>query len=205
MIKLQIKFSPEIEAKRLLFTFPKLGWYKEQGYKIDLPERIQNLNTDKKFSEKEIIKFIKEDFSEKEYQIISEKIRAEWKRVSDLFEKNLRASNFNPLNTYNIYLTNYGVGGNYNLPSNIFINFRGKSIPYLAFVIVHEITHLLIENLIQKYKVPHWQKERIVDLTIGKIMPDLNRTQNIPADTTKIDEAFEEHFPDIEKIIMASN
>ncbi len=63
-----------------------------------------------------------------------------------------------------VYLTNYGVGGSYNLPNIIILNINNKK----GFkTIIHEIIHLLIETWIQEYKVQHWEKERIVDLVLN--------------------------------------
>ena len=59
-----------------------------------------------------------------------------------------------------IRLTNYGVGGSYNLPSLVVLNINMKM---LVKTVVHEIIHLMIQDLIDKYEIKQWEKERVVD------------------------------------------
>lgn len=64
--------------------------------------------------------------------------------------------------------------------------------------IVHEIVHLLIENQIQKHKIQHWEKERIVDLILNSKefgFLEYNYLQgNYQGVEKYIDELFNGHF-----------
>ncbi len=72
-------------------------------------------------------------------------------------------------------------------------------------IIFHEIVHMAIEHLIQKYKIQQWHKERLVDLMMDKYFPGLTEKQNIKEDVSAVDEAFNNFFPDIEAIVNAIN
>lgn len=68
--------------------------------------------------------------------------------------------------------------------------------------VVHEMVHLFIDDLIKKYKIGHWQKERIVDLIFSELYPELNKIQPISIDTKGLDNIFYKYFPDVNKIIL---
>jgi len=77
----------------------------------------------------------------------------------------------------NIRLTRYGKAGSYYMHTKEVIlktdsegNFGSKN---PASDAVHEITHFAIEHLIQKYKVPQSEKERIVDILCATMYPEL--------------------------------
>ena len=65
-------------------------------------------------------------------------------------------------------------------------------------MIVHEIIHLLIESKIKKYKIQHWEKERIVDLILNSekfIFLEYNYWQNNYNGVEKyIDVLFNSYF-----------
>ncbi|MFC1700789.1 hypothetical protein ACFLZ0_01485, partial [Patescibacteria group bacterium] len=103
--------------------------------------------------------------------------------------------------SYDLILTKYGTGGSYNLPNRIILNFNKKTPNDIIRIIIHEIIHLLIQPLIEKFEIEHWPKERIVDLMLSKIMPELTKMQKLSQNTEKIDKLFNKFFPDIEKII----
>ncbi|MFH1054649.1 MAG: hypothetical protein V1744_00995 [Candidatus Altiarchaeota archaeon] len=71
-----------------------------------------------------------------------------------------------------IVLTDYGVGGSYNLKTRQILdnlyNSNGelKTPKELKNTIVHETMHLQLEKFIQDYKIPQWQKEYVVDKMI---------------------------------------
>lgn len=64
-----------------------------------------------------------------------------------------------------VHISKYGVGGGYNLPNNVYINMDLRYDPIET--IRHEIIHLIIENFIEKNKIKHWEKEKIVELLEG--------------------------------------
>ena len=87
---------------------------------------------------------------------------------------------------YNIQLTVYGPGGQYN-PSTgriiYLVNKNGQFDRKPLWTILHESVHIGIEDrIIQGYKLQHWVKERIVDQFVkkqfGSVVPDY-QMQNI--------------------------
>lgn len=80
---------------------------------------------------------------------------------------------------YTIALTLYGPGGSYHPSiSTIRIKTAPQAVPLRApETIIHETVHMGIEeNIVQKYKLAHWEKERLVDLIcslyLKEIVPD---------------------------------
>jgi hypothetical protein len=65
----------------------------------------------------------------------------------------------------------------------------------------HEIIHLTIQDLIEKYSIQHWVKERIVDLTYSRFFEGERGLQNSQEKMEEITTLFDSYFPDIEKII----
>ena len=69
--------------------------------------------------------------------------------------------------------------------------------------IIHEIIHLAIGESINKHKIGQAQKERIVDLFFARNFPNRAITQNVYSsiNTDKIDQIFDDNFPDIQTVI----
>lgn len=79
------------------------------------------------------------------------------KKLKEIFYKKIP-------DTFIIKLTSYGMGGSYDLPNIVRFNIKSTIGPK---TILHEIIHLAIEPWIIKYKIRHWEKERIVDLILN--------------------------------------
>ena len=160
LIALKIEFGIDHELKRVNYTLAKLDWFESQGYKVRLPEGII-----KESSVDDIQRQIVKEFDEKRYKEVADQINADFATASIQLSKTLREVFGKDIpKTFCVYLTNYGVGGSYNLPNTVIFNInntRGYK------TIIHEIIHLLIENQIKKYNVQHWEKERIVDLILN--------------------------------------
>jgi hypothetical protein len=130
------------------------------GYNPKLPKGINA-----KSSSEKIRSIIIKEFDEKRYEKVRESITFDFlkierrftQKLKEIFHKNIPTVIF-------VSLTNYGVGGSYNPPDTIICNINNKK--YIKTV-VHEIIHLLLEKWIQKYKIKHWEKERIVDLILN--------------------------------------
>lgn len=185
MIKLNIHFSKEFENYRIENCLKKIDWYKEQGYKLNLPE------TD-----------VDQEYREEDFLAFSNLIQKNWaiyeKKLHDLLA-NLKGSEIQE--TYNLNLTKYGVGGSYSLPNTIIVNISQTNKDIFIPTIIHEIIHLSIEKLITKYKIEHWQKERLVDLISLKFFPDEFKLQRNPKDFEIIQQSLEINYPNIELII----
>lgn len=85
---------------------------------------------------------------------------------------------FKLFDTYTIFLTLYGPGGRYFTQNNtieLVVNAYSATRYREAYQsAIHEMIHLGIEELlVQKYKLSHWEKERLVDLICSTYLKDL--------------------------------
>jgi hypothetical protein len=200
MKNLNIQYSVDFEVKGVIDTLEKLEWFKEKGYLINLPAILLEESNFNRLSKENIISIVKSEYNNEKYEETKKYILKEWK--SDIFDiKELKKINFNPLSEYEVILTRYGVGGGYYLPDKIVVNIEQRYGVGLMKTIVHETIHLLVESEILKNKISHWKKERIVDLLSVKLSPDFGRLQNLPEDTSLVDDIFNNKYPDIELII----
>ena len=202
-VEINMRHSLDLEVRRVILVKQKAEWFKKMGYRLSLPGSL-NLDNLKKISQEEAEEYINKEYKEDDYKNANIKIQEDWAAMSMGFKEKLLKYELNPLDVYDVFLTKYGVKGSYDLPNSITINFKQLEINNISRVIMHEIVHLLIEGLIQKYNVEHWRKERIVDLICFKINPTANYLQSIPIETEKIDKAFDSFFPNIEKVIQNS-
>ncbi len=207
MIKLDIKYSINDEVERLQHTISKLNWYKEKGYRLCFPESFST--EDPNFKNEEYIEnSIRDEYNEEDYKEKEDFIKEHSEKINTALDKFFKETNINPQDDYEILLTRYGVGGSYGFPSLVTINTQFCRGGGLAITIIHEIIHISIENLIQKYNIGHWDKETIVDLIFEKIAPELapKRTEEEYRTRRKIDrvvfdKVFEENYPNIENVI----
>ena len=199
-INLKFKHSIDFETQRVLYTYNKLDWFQEKGYKVSWPNNIDLLSK-KTLSENYIKKIIKEEYKAEEYKEVKIKIEELWKSKSKEIIENILNAKLDLKKEYVVYLTKYGVGGSYHLPNKIVLNFKNKDINSLLKIIIHEIIHLCIQFLIEKYKIKHWQKERVVDLIVLKAYPKWKKTQKVPFDTKNLNKIFFDNYPNIDKIL----
>lgn len=197
--RLEFCFSVDTEIDRIKYTLKKLEWYIDKGYGPLLPKTL-NISKDKSLSDDEIRKAVTEEFDISIYQNKQKEIEKVWSEFnSELFTK-LTTLNLPLQNTYKISLTSYGVGGSYNHPSTVQINFLKCG--DFKFILTHEIIHLTIEHLIKQYEIDHWTKERLVNLTQNKFFAEQAQLQTGPDNPEKVSEIFNRYFPDIKKIII---
>ncbi len=200
-MKFNIRYSVDFEVKRILDAISRLEWFRSNNYTVILPESL-NLSDAKKITEEDIKDAVLKEYNEQDYLKQKEYLENNLNSlIEECFaEKNLD-TDLSLSNQYDIHLTKYGVGGSYNLPNRIIANIRRSFEFGLARTIIHEIIHISIQPLVDKYNVDHWKKERIVDLLFDKFSSRINRMQKVPIDTKSIDESFEKHYPNIEEII----
>ncbi|MCX6714169.1 MAG: hypothetical protein NTV48_03660 [Candidatus Vogelbacteria bacterium] len=185
MIDLNIHFSKDFEAYRVKTCLEKLDWYKAQGYRVDLPQ----IGVD-------------EGYQEEDFLVYDNLIKDEWPKYRDKLYQALISFNGGEVREiYNINLTKYGVGGSYSYPNTIINNISQHNKDNIVSTIIHEIIHLTIDQLIRKYEIEHWQKERIVDLISLKIFPEKFKRQRDPENVAIIEQEFEANYPNIELII----
>jgi hypothetical protein len=78
---------------------------------------------------------------------------------------------------YKVNLTKYGPGGSYDYNTGEIlqkVSEEGLTIEEdPAHNLLHEVIHMGIqENIVEKYKLYHWEKERLVDLIFVEIFGD---------------------------------
>jgi hypothetical protein len=105
-----------------------------------------------------------EDY-EKSFQKVAASL-ATLEKAIPVFQEYETKWGFKRFPTYTVQLTFYGTGGSYDPESGSIILWTDRSgtVPVdPAAIILHEATHIGIEDLIQKYSLDQRVKERIVD------------------------------------------
>lgn len=192
-IKLKFEYSKEYEFTRVKDTLASLDWYNSHGYKPRLPAGIN-----RESSREEIVSQINKEYEAIRYSKMENEIIAAFSVYDEKFtHKLIEVFGKDIPKTFLVRLTNYGVGGSYNLPDVVIFNINMKK---GIKTIVHEIIHLLIQNQIDKYKVQQWEKERIVDLILNSKEFDFlnyNEWQSDYHGAEKyIDDLFNQYFFD---------
>lgn len=89
---------------------------------------------------------------------------------------------FRIFSTYTVFLTHYGTGGSYIHTCGAVILRTDRYNDFAT--IIHEIVYIGIEEVIvNKYKLSHWEKERVVDLICRDILSVSDQMQR-PHDRT---------------------
>lgn len=200
MINLKISYSVEFEVERISETLRQLDWFKAKGYNVSLPSSLSVLNpldiSGEKIKNSVIAEYVENDYNaQKNYLLLS------WNNIANQLSEGLSKVSLMPLSQYKIFLSKYGVAGSYHYPDEIIINIKFKYEKGLLRTIVHEIIHLVIQPFIENYKINHWSKERVVDLFMLKLLPQLSKPQNLPLNTEQIDNIFNNLYPDVGAII----
>lgn len=199
--------SAEAEVVRVQQTLEKRGWFEKQGYpwkKFNYPKGI---DTDKvesgesTYTEEDIKKLIEREFDEESYTKVINSLEEGWANISDTFKAKMSECSLEIPESYKIFLSKYGTGGSYFEPNIVRLNITNRSEKSLLGVLIHEAIHLSIQQMIDRYGLNQWQKERIVDLTVETFFPGLKEMQKVKIDTKEIDEIYKNNYPDIEIII----
>tara|TARA_Y100000310_G_scaffold112994_2_gene111541 strand:+ start:2814 stop:3440 length:627 start_codon:yes stop_codon:yes gene_type:complete len=201
--RIHVIYSLKTEVTRIRNSFKKIDWYKEKGYwnKIKLPESLKGIESFEKITEKDILDTVKSEYSEEEYKQFTEGVRTSWDNVGKKYDLWKILSALKLQSEYTIQLTKYGVGGSYSMPNRIVVNIHMKKSGPVENTILHEMVHLSIQELIDKYEISHWHKERLVELIILKTLPEMAHEQDLPEEAYDIDEVFDKFYPDMEAVI----
>jgi len=175
--------SIEQEATSIWRTINDIAFFQKQGYRVNLPDHplIDSLidkSTNGQFGNNHfaaIYQLLEDNVYKKEhYQIAHEKVTKDVKLINQLIHRLLTSKrnwdwSFKTFRQYEVVFTLYGTGGSYDPDQGtitLFTTADGRFMNYdsPANTIMHEIVHMGIEHsLIQKYKLSHGLKERIVD------------------------------------------
>lgn len=202
-IQFSIKHSKEFEIERVLSTKRKLKWYLNNGYNLSnlvLPKNISVEELEEK-SNNEIIEYINGEYNPEIFKQHEQNINSLLPEYLNKLVNYLSEINVELLSNIEIKLTKYGIAGSYNVPNIVIINISKFFNIGLVRNILHEIIHLHIQNLIDKYKIGQWKKEIIVDCIFEKFFPDIFKRQKYPIDAFEIQKIFNKNYPNIELII----
>lgn len=200
MMNIHATYSIESEVERIQNTLERLDFYNKKGYSLFFPINLHVGGGDT-LKENHIKESVINEYDEAVYRKEKKYIEDNISTIHKMLQTYSTQTSMQLQGVYEVQLTRYGVGGSYALPNKILVNIQSRTGAKLLKTLIHEIIHLSIEEWIRAYKVEHWEKERIVDLIVEKIAPDINVMQNLPIETSEIDKAFNTNYPDIEKII----
>lgn len=170
----ELVFRPQRPLEACLYIqqlIDLLPWLEENGYKAVLPFHDGEL-------EEEFVSKIYDvslfNLSLSHLQGSELLIRKALERLLEL-EKNW---GFKLMERYEVILTLYGTGGDCNAKTGQIILFtteQGSFKRQTGYeVLLHEIVHIGIdEPLVKKYKLTHWEKERIVDLICSQYLKEI--------------------------------
>jgi hypothetical protein len=203
--------TAEKEAEFVYSLIYQIKFFDENGYNISLPD-VPLINSLKSKVYKgmslskddldELINLFKNElFDEEDYKISLSVVQSAALIADqhlDIFHIYARKWDFFIPPKYNITLSLYGPGGSYN-PINGNISMKitkdGTFFNEPLSVMLHEAFHIGIENrIIQKYNVPHWTKERIVDQFMYHKMRNIVPNYRMqPGADTSIDIIFQDN------------
>ncbi len=199
---IKINYSLEFEQIRVRDTFKKIEWFREHKYDPLFPGNKKLSEIDDGCRLDDLIELAKSEYNQQYYIDISSRFIDQWQWFVDHWnESMIEESALKFQDTYEVFLTSYGVGGSYDVPNTIVMNMRQRDHNRLVIILFHEMIHLTIEHLIQKYSIPHWYKERIVDLFYKKLFPEKSFEQNLPKEVLAVDSFFNKHFSQPEVMI----
>jgi hypothetical protein len=202
MIPLEISYSPAAETKRVSYTLRDYRWFVENGYRPLLPESIKTcLENGEDVPAADIRPAIESEYQEQMYREKAEELAAVWEEQAAEFFEKLEALGRPLAQAYRLSLTQYGTGGSYGYPDAIQLNVNNNPQKGILYVTFHEIVHLTIQDLIERYHIDHWTKERVVDLIMNRFFPEQEQFQRPPEHANQVREIFEREFPDIEKVL----
>ena len=197
MITLAISFSENSELNRVRETLKRLPWYREHKY----PDTFAKLPLDvtESSAEAAIVASVSKEYDPQLFKETEEYVQGKWNVVVEGFEELRKMRGIELRDSYSVVLTKYGSGGSYNGAIGELIIRIGsqKRREQIVGVIVHEIVHMTIQHLVDRYEVPHWRKEKLVDMLVERYFPALEMSQNIPEDVSIVESTFNSLFPDI--------
>ncbi|MBI2409647.1 hypothetical protein HYV30_01220 [Candidatus Kaiserbacteria bacterium] len=202
MITATINHSLEAEISTVRGVVRKYDWYLQMGYpaeNIRLPSGVTKDSTDE-----DVANAVRKEYDLDAYSAYAQQLLAVWPAFQPGFAEMKKVSSFDLKDAYEIVLTKYGTGGGYNPARSLIVLRMAENIEKSAAVAAHEIVHMAIDTYIKAFGVPHWHKERLVDLLVERYFPGKKMMQKAPASAVAaVDPAYESSFPDIKTIAKA--
>ncbi|WP_438422629.1 hypothetical protein [Aquimarina macrocephali] len=214
----------EQEAMSIWRTINDITFFEKQGYTINLPKHslIDSLITKSKngtFGNKDFAAIYTlvetKVFDKKNYELAIQKVTNQTELINNLIyaidsSKSEWDWKFNMFDKYRIIFTLYGTGGSYDPDEGIITLLTNKEGSFMNYknpanTIIHEITHMGMEySIVQKYKLSHGNKERIVDKFVYLMFNDKLPNYRVQSmGNTKIDDYLnkQEHLNTLSSII----
>lgn len=191
-----VKPTVQSEANSIWQTINDINFLEEHRYRIRLPNHpiiddMKNRSRMGKFGNDDyssIYNLLEEDiFREEDYERALHKLESEKDGLEVKIGALLNSAKtwqwtFRVFPSYKVVLTLYGTGGSYNPETGVIILLTNRDGEFMTYdspknTIIHEIVHMGIEHsIIQKYSIPHSNKEHIVDsmtmLLFGDELPE---------------------------------
>jgi hypothetical protein len=193
MITIDVVFSIDLEVQRVRNAIRNFPWYAQHGYaeKLLLPRGISATATDS-----EIIDSVRTEYDVNRYDAFGTTLKNVWDEFCESNAGALRQAPIQFERSYSTVLTKYGTGGSYRLPNTITVNIT-KNSPGIS-VLLHEMTHIAVEPLIQRHGLAHSDKEAFVRMLCDQIFASFT-----PAFRGRgsIEQAFFNLYPDLAAIV----
>jgi len=195
--------TSEEEFEYLWYVLNRVPFYRKNNYNFEVPhqpefQHLVNISPNFDLVDKKSIKdlFIKNIYQPSVFENGLKELESERPNIEKCLPTLINFHNlwdFKIFPKYEITLTLYGPGGSYNGETGKIIIKTRKDGTFerhcQACTIIHEIVHIGIEqNIVKKYNLDHWEKERLVDLICSlcfkKYLPEYTMQQN---ESVKID------------------
>jgi len=203
-IRLSCVCSKEFEVKRVVYTINRLDWYLNNKYSIESLSFPKNFDPNKlaSISGQDMVAAVEKEYDPDKFISVIGSLNQLYKPYEVKLVKFVENLNLPVITDITVNLTIYGIAGSYSVPNQIIINISKFYGIGLLRNVLHEIIHLHIQHLIDKYKVGQWEKETVVNLLFATAFPDIYKKNNVPPiNTEKIEAVYKANFPNIEKII----
>lgn len=166
--------TPDEEYDRISLYLHKLQWYTDNGYKLYLPSHpkfnaLAQPGADLSLLDSEDMRmlFAEELYEPSAYAEGLQSVEADLRVLEQAFSvfQTLHSLwGFRLMPRYEIVLTRYGTLCSYDKLNGRIIISTMQRLSTLR-IVIHECVHIGIEeDIIQRFRLSHWEKERIVDL-----------------------------------------
>ncbi|HLC69856.1 MAG: hypothetical protein A2840_02065 [Candidatus Buchananbacteria bacterium RIFCSPHIGHO2_01_FULL_47_11b] len=172
-MKLQFLYSKTKEKEKLLNIYEEYQWFVENDFPIVTPnfyDKIYRRNKgNRKFFIGELNTELDKIYNENDYQLKTEKVKDNWKKIEQDFFNIIKSFNLRIKNKYICYISLYGPFGQFKYPKVVDLRVHNtKDMKEANQTIAHELIHLLIYNKVKKLKLNYKQIEGVVDLFFTK-------------------------------------
>ena len=175
MPELKIIYTKNNELGRLDFTLSKLDYYKSQDIKVSLPTDFEVTT-----SLDRLRVIVDSEYPNNKALKAKDEISKSWVLHRGEISVYLGSMPFRKIGLINLQLTQYGTAGSYNAKTNTIIINTNFGVDLLS-ILVHELTHIVVEaRIVKKFNLEHQQKENLVKWLITS-SPALASFIEVPA------------------------